>query len=79
VREDVTDEQVARRMSEKDLTRRLGLRATPTLLFLDESGALAERASGYLEPRAFVALLERASPRASAPRSAWPAGRRAPM
>lgn len=67
-----------RRMSEKALTRVLGVRATPTLIAFDENGVITERVSGYLEPRSFLALLSRASPRASAPRSASSQGPRAP-
>lgn len=55
-----------RRMSEKELTRFLNVRGTPTLVFFDEKGAVAERVSGYVEPGRFLAVLDRASPRARA-------------
>lgn len=55
-----------RRMSEKALTRVLEVRATPTLIFFDEKGAIAARVSGYLEPGRFLAELDRARPRAAA-------------
>lgn len=67
-----------RRMSEKELTRLLDVRATPTLVVFDEKGGIAGQVSGYLEPRSFLAFLDRASPRASAPRSASSQGPRAP-
>lgn len=66
-----------RKMSEKELTRLLNVRGTPTLLFLDEKGAIAQRVSGYVEPRRFLALLDRASP-APVTGNASPPGPRAP-
>jgi thioredoxin-related protein len=66
-----------RKRSEKDLTGFLGVRGTPTLIFFDEKGAVAQRVSGYVEPRRFLALLERASPAPSAG-SPLPPGPRAP-
>jgi thioredoxin-related protein len=65
-----------RRMSEKELTRFLNIRSTPTLLFFDEKGAVAERSSGYLDPREFLGVLDRV--RGKAARSASPRGPRAP-
>lgn len=50
-----------RRMSEKALTRALGIQYTPTLLFLDEKGALVARLNGYLPPRRFSAALDYAA------------------
>jgi len=47
-----------RRMSEKELTRALGIQYTPTLLFLDEKGALVARLNGYYPPRRFAAALD---------------------
>ena len=55
-----------RRMSEKALTRFLGVQGPPTHVFFDEKGAIAERVSGYVEPGRFLAVLDRASPRAGA-------------
>jgi thioredoxin-related protein len=52
-----------RRMSEKDLTQALKIRATPTLLFLDEKGAIALRLTGYVPPEQFAKALENAAPR----------------
>lgn len=65
-----------RRMSEKALTRELAVRATPTLVFFDEKGAVVQRSSGYLPPREFLGLLDRATARRA--RSASPRGPRAP-
>lgn len=67
-----------RRTTEKELTRALGVRGTPTLLFLDENGQIAERVIGYVDARRLLALLDRVSPRASAPRSSSTPGRRSP-
>ena len=52
-----------RRMSEKALTQSLKIRATPTLLFLDETGAVALRLTGYVPPEQFAKALENAAPR----------------
>jgi thioredoxin-related protein len=52
-----------RRMSEKELTQALKIRATPTLLFLDETGAVALRLTGYAPPEQFAKALENAAPR----------------
>lgn len=49
-----------RRMSEKALAQLLGVRATPTLLFLDEKGGIALRLVGYQPPERFAAALEEA-------------------
>jgi len=50
-----------RRMSEKALTRTLGIQYTPTLLFLDEKGAIAARLNGYYPPHRFAAALDYAA------------------
>jgi len=47
-----------RRMSEKALGRELRVQFTPTLLFLDEKGAVALRLNGYLPPHRFDAALD---------------------
>lgn len=52
-----------RRMSEKALTQALKIRATPTLLFLDETGAVALQLTGYVPPEQFANALEKAAPR----------------
>lgn len=52
-----------RRMSEKALAQALQIRATPTVLFLDEKGAVALRLVGYVPPERFAAALEEASAR----------------
>lgn len=49
-----------RRMSEKALAQELKVRATPTLLFLDETGAIALRLVGYLPPERFAEALDKA-------------------
>lgn len=50
-----------RRMSEKELTRALKVQYTPTLLFLDEKGAIAARLNGYYPPHRFTAALDYAA------------------
>jgi thioredoxin-related protein len=52
-----------RRMSEKALAQVLDVRATPTLLFLDEKGGVALRLVGYQPPERFAAALEEAKGR----------------
>ncbi len=52
-----------RTMREKDLARALDIRATPTLLFLDERGAVVQRRVGYVAPERFVATLSEAKRR----------------
>jgi thioredoxin-related protein len=52
-----------RRMSEKALAQVLNVRATPTLLFLDEKGGVALRLVGYQPPERFAAALEEAKRR----------------
>jgi len=50
-----------RRMTEKALARALGVQFTPTLLFLDERGAVVLRLNGYHPPASFRVALEYAS------------------
>jgi thioredoxin-related protein len=50
-----------RRMSEKELARALKVQYTPTLLFLDEKGAIAARLNGYYPPHRFTAALDYAA------------------
>jgi thioredoxin-related protein len=52
-----------RRMSEKALAGALGIRGTPTLIFLDEKGAEVLRLVGAVPPARFLAALEKAVPR----------------
>jgi thioredoxin-related protein len=47
-------------LSEKRLAGRLGIWGTPTLLFLDERGAVALRLHGYLAPEQFAPALREA-------------------
>ena len=48
-------------LTEKQLTAALKVRATPTLLFLDPSGAVVLRLTGYMGAAEFLRALERAS------------------
>ena len=50
-----------RRLSEKALGRELRVQLTPTLLVLDERGAVALRLNGYLPPHRFDAALDYAA------------------
>ena len=52
-----------RRMREKELARSLGIRGTPTMLFLDEKGVEVARRIGYHPPNRFMALLAQAQGR----------------
>jgi thioredoxin-related protein len=52
-----------RRMSEKALAQALKIQATPTVLFLDEKGAVALRLVGYVAPERFAAALDEAKGR----------------
>jgi thioredoxin-related protein len=52
-----------RKMREKELARALNIRGTPTLLFLDERGAVALRLVGYVSPARFTATLAGATSR----------------
>jgi len=47
-----------RTMSEKELAQALKVQFTPTLLFLDERGAVAVRLNGYYAPHRFEAALD---------------------
>jgi len=49
--------------TEKALAAKLGIRATPTVMILDERGKTVEQFVGYRDPRAFLAILEVAAPR----------------
>ena len=49
-----------RRMREKELARGLGIRGTPTLLFLDEKGIEVLRRVGYQPADRYAALLDQA-------------------
>jgi thioredoxin-related protein len=60
-------------LSEKQLAAALKVRGTPTILVLDEKGAVALRLAGYKEPAAFLRALEPFSTAPTAgPRSASP-------
>lgn len=52
-----------RTMREKELARALGIRGTPTLLFLDEKGAVVLRRVGYIPPQDFPPALAQAKGR----------------
>jgi thioredoxin-related protein len=52
-----------RKMREKELARELGIRGTPTLVFLDENGAVVLRRVGYVSPERFAATLAEAKRR----------------
>jgi len=45
-------------LTEKEFARSLKVRATPTLVFLDEKGSIALRLDGYYEPQRFNTALE---------------------
>lgn len=47
-----------RRMSEKALARALGIRGTPTLVFLDQKGIEVRRLVGAVPPERYAAALE---------------------
>lgn len=49
-----------RTLREKELARALGIRGTPTLLFLDEQGGVTLRRVGYIAPEHFAATLAEA-------------------
>jgi thioredoxin-related protein len=51
------------RATEKELAVKLKVRATPTLLFLDERGAVVLRLNGYYEPQRFLLALDYVSNR----------------
>ena len=52
-----------RTLREKELARELSIRGTPTLLFLDEKGAVVVRRVGYLPPQRFLDALAEAQRR----------------
>lgn len=49
-----------RKMSEKHFAALMKVRYTPTLLFLDDKGAVAARIDGYLPPERFTEALDAA-------------------
>ncbi len=49
-----------KKLSEKQLAAMLKVQATPTLMFLDEKGAIAQRLTGYLSPAQFEPRLDAA-------------------
>jgi thioredoxin-related protein len=49
-----------RTLREKELARALNIRGTPTLVFLNEQGAVALRRVGYIAPEQFAATLAEA-------------------
>jgi len=51
------------RATEKALAARLKVRTTPTLMFLDERGAVVLRLNGYYEPQRFIVALDYVSNR----------------
>jgi len=53
--------------TEKKLAAELKVQYTPTLIFLDEKGAVAHRVNGYYAPPRFLAALDQAWGRAPAP------------
>jgi len=58
-----------RSTTEKKLAAELKVQFTPTLIFLDEKGAIAHRVNGYYPPPRFLAALDQARGRTSAPAS----------
>jgi thioredoxin-related protein len=56
--------------TEKQLAQRLKVQYTPTLLFLDDKGAIALRMNGYYPPGRFMAALDGAPARAESARPA---------
>ena len=56
-----------RSTTEKKLAAELKVQFTPTLVFLDEKGAIAHRVNGYYPPPRFLAALDQARGRASSP------------
>jgi thioredoxin-related protein len=49
--------------AEKALAAQLGVRATPTVMILDEQGKTVQQFIGYRDPRAFQAILDAGVPR----------------
>ena len=62
--------------TEKKLAAELKVQYTPTLIFLDEKGAVAHRVNGYYPPPRFLGALDQAWGRVAAPA---PAGGKAQM
>lgn len=56
-----------RETTEKKLAAQLKVQYTPTLVFLDEKGAIAHRVNGYYPPARFLAALDQAWGRAPSP------------
>src|SRR3954468_23713682 len=56
-----------RETTEKKLAAQLKVQYTPTLIFLDERGAVAHRVNGYYPPARFLAALDQAWGRAPLP------------
>jgi len=52
-----------RTLREKQLAQSLGVRGTPTLVFLDEKGGIALRRVGYVAPQDFPGVLAQAKGR----------------
>ena len=48
-------------LTEKQLTAKLEVRGTPTIMFLDANGKIVLRRVGYVEPAAFLRLLDELS------------------
>lgn len=49
--------------SEKALAAQLGIRGTPTVMFLDEQGKAIRQFVGYRDPKSFAAILEAVAPK----------------
>src|SRR3954469_748446 len=56
-----------RTTTEKKLAAELKVQYTPTLIFLDEKGAVAHRVNGYYPPPRFMAALDQARGKAPSP------------
>src|SRR3954466_5610438 len=56
-----------RATTEKKLAAELKVQYTPTLIFLDEKGAIAHRVNGYYAPPRFLAALDQARGKAPSP------------
>jgi len=56
-----------RETTEKKLAAQLKVQYTPTLIFLDEKGAIAHRVNGYYPPARFLAALDQAWGRVPSP------------
>ena len=49
--------------SEKTFAAKLGIRATPTVMILDEHGKIVQQFVGYRDAKAFAAILHAAAPK----------------